>query len=175
MSAAETASVYIGIGSNLENPLQQLKAAVAALQAIPDTELASLSNIYQTAPVGPAGQPDYTNAAALLETTLTPEQLLDELQKIEQQQGRVREARWGPRTLDLDIILYSKMTIRTTRLSVPHIEMEKRNFVLVPLLDICPELILPNGKSLKTVTELAGNEGIKQSMTAAELIQQAGE
>lgn len=170
MSTAQPSHVYIGIGSNLEDPLEQLKAAVAALRAIPNTQLGSISNIYQTAPIGPTGQPDYTNAAALLETTLMPEALLDELQKIELNQGRVREVRWGPRTLDLDIILYAGMTIRTARLTVPHIEMENRNFVLIPLSDIAPELTLPNGKSLKKVTESAGNEGIKLSMTSDDFI-----
>lgn len=166
MSNSEVAKVYIGIGSNLENPLEQLKAATAALREIPGTRLVKLSNIYKTAPIGPAGQPDYTNAAALLETQLTPEALLDELQRIELDQGRVRKERWGPRTLDLDIILYAGMTIRTTRLTVPHIEMENRNFVLIPLLDLSPDLTLPNGKSLKAVTEQAGNEGIKLAVTA---------
>jgi 2-amino-4-hydroxy-6-hydroxymethyldihydropteridine diphosphokinase len=170
VSNTETAKVYIGIGSNLENPLEQLKAAAAALREIPSTKLCQISNIYQTAPIGPAGQPDYTNAAALLETQLTPEALLDELQRVELDQGRVRKERWGPRTLDLDIILYAGMTIRTTRLSVPHIEMENRNFVLIPLMDIDPELTLPNGKSLKIVTEQAGNKGIKLSIPANEFI-----
>jgi len=170
MSTAQSSRAYIGIGSNLENPLEQLKSAASALRSIPDTQLIAISNIYQTAPIGPAGQPDYTNAAALLETKLTPEVLLDELQKIELGQGRVREVRWGPRTLDLDIILYAGMTIRTARLNVPHIEMEKRNFVLIPLLDISPQLILPNGKSLKAVAEAADKEGIKQSMSSDEFI-----
>jgi len=170
VSNTESAKVYIGIGSNLENPLEQLKAAIAALREIPGTKLCQVSSIYQTAPIGPAGQPDYTNAAALLETLLTPEALLDELQRIELDQGRIRKERWGPRTLDLDIILYAGMTIRTARLTVPHIEMENRNFVLIPLMDIGPELTLPNGKSLKTVTEQAGNEGIKLSIPADEFI-----
>lgn len=170
MSNAQAAKVYIGIGSNLQNPLEQLKAAAVALREIPCTALCQLSNIYQTAPIGPAGQPDYTNAAALLETQLTPEALLDELQKIELDQGRERKERWGPRTLDLDIILYAGMTIRTARLTVPHIEMENRNFVLIPLLDINPALLLPNGKSLNTVAQLAGHDGIKQLMPADEFI-----
>lgn len=170
MSSTELAKVYIGIGSNLENPQEQLKSAVIALREIPGTSLCQLSNIYQTAPIGPAGQPDYTNAAALLETELTPEVLLDELQKIELDQGRVRKERWGPRTLDLDIILYAGMTIRTARLCVPHIEMENRNFVLIPLMDISPNLTLPNGKPLSEVTKQAGNEGIKLSITAEDFL-----
>lgn len=170
MSRTEMARTYIGIGSNLENPLEQLKAAVTALRSIPDTTLCQLSNIYQTAPIGPAGQPDYTNAAALLETALTPEALLNELQRIELNQGRVRKERWGARTLDLDIILYAGMTIRTARLSVPHIEMENRNFVLIPLLDITPKLTLPNGKTLAQVAEQAGNEGIKLAISADDFI-----
>lgn len=171
MNNPEAARVFIGIGSNLENPLQQLKAATIALREIPNTRLLGISNIYQTAPIGPAGQPDYTNAAALLESQLTPEALLDELQRIELDQGRIRKERWGPRTLDLDIILYAGMTIRTARLTVPHTEMENRNFVLIPLMDLAPDLVLPNGKSLASVTEKAGNEGIKLSMTADNFIQ----
>ena len=170
MNNTETAKVYIGIGSNLENPLEQLKAAVSALREIPQTSLTQISNIYQTAPIGPPGQPDYTNAAALLETSLTPEALLDELQRIELDQGRVRKERWGPRTLDLDIILYAGMTIRTARLTVPHIEMENRNFVLIPLSDISPDLMLPNGESLQVVTAAAGNEGIKLGISADDFI-----
>lgn len=170
MSSSELAKVYIGIGSNLETPMQQLKSAVAALRKIPDTTLCQLSNIYQTAPIGPAGQPDYTNAAALLETALTPEALLDELQKIELNQGRVRKERWGPRTLDLDIILYAGMTIRTTRLHVPHIEMENRNFVLIPLMDINPDLILPNGNTLSAAAQRAGDKGIRLAITAEEFL-----
>lgn len=170
MSHSELARVYIGIGSNLENPQQQLKSAVAALRKIPSTSLCQLSNIYQTAPIGPAGQPDYTNAAALLETALTPEALLDELQKIEQNQGRVRKERWGPRTLDLDIILYAGMTIRTARLSVPHVEMENRNFVLIPLMDINPDLVLPNGKPLSVLVQKAGDEGIRLAASAEEFL-----
>ena len=170
MSNTQSSHVYIGIGSNLESPLEQLKAAIAALREIPCTQLLTISNIYQTAPIGPAGQPDYTNAAALLESTLTPEALLDELQKIELDQGRVREVRWGPRTLDLDIILYAGMTIRTTRLTVPHVEMENRNFVLIPLMDISPELRLPSGKTLVEVTTLAGNEGIKLAISAEDFL-----
>jgi 2-amino-4-hydroxy-6-hydroxymethyldihydropteridine diphosphokinase len=169
MSSAQSSRAYIGIGSNLENPLQQLSAAVKSLRAIPETQLLALSHIYQTAPIGPADQPDYTNAAALLETGLTPEVLLDALQAIENQQGRVREVRWGPRTLDLDIILYADITIRTARLTVPHIEMENRNFVLIPLMDISPALTLPNGQSLKTVAEAAGSEGIKRLACDEEL------
>lgn len=169
MNTPASTCVYIGIGSNLENPLAQLKAALAALREIPLTSLRQLSNIYQTAPIGPAGQPDYTNAAALLETELTPEALLDELQRIENNQGRVRTVRWGPRTLDLDILLYGNMSIHTERLTVPHIEMENRNFVLIPLMDISPALVLPNGKALKKAAELAGNKGIKLVMTAEQL------
>jgi len=166
----ESARVYIGIGSNLENPLDQLRAATKALREIPDTQLLEFSNIYQTAPIGPPGQPDYTNAAALLGTRLTPEALLDELQRIELDQGRVRKERWGPRTLDLDIILYAGMTIRTARLIVPHVEMANRNFVLIPLMDISPNLTLPNGKSLAEVSKQAGKDGIKLALNADDFV-----
>jgi len=143
---------YIALGSNLGDPLAQLKAAVAALGRLPQSRLERLSNVYRSAAVGPGSQPDYLNAAALLQTALPPLPLLRALQEIETRQGRVRSRRWGARTLDLDLLLYGDLTIDTPKLQVPHPRMARRNFVLYPLLDISgPHLRLPDGTDLGTL------------------------
>jgi len=152
--------VFIGIGSNLEQPLQQVLSAFNALKSIPDTTLVGVSRLYRSAPVGPAGQPDYVNAAALLKTSLAPEALLDQLQAIELAQGRVRTIHWGPRTLDLDILLFGDLALDTPRLHVPHRELTRRNFVLYPLADLAPELVLPDGRSLQSLLQGCPPEGL---------------
>tara|TARA_B110000967_G_C18810263_1_gene523194 strand:+ start:417 stop:941 length:525 start_codon:yes stop_codon:yes gene_type:complete len=147
------ADVYIGLGSNKDGPQDQLHRALESLAAEPQIELVAVSDFYQTPPIGPS-QPDYTNAAAQLQTSLSPESLLDRLQSIEQQQDRVRTLRWGPRTLDLDILLFDKLVQDTERLTIPHPRMAERAFVLLPLADINPDLALPGGK---TVSQLLAN------------------
>lgn len=142
--------VYIGLGSNLAAPAQQLTAALKALAELPKTRLVSCSAYYSSAPLGPADQPRFTNAVALLETSLQPHQLLDHLQAIELKQGRQRKAeRWGPRTLDLDILLFGERIIDDARLSVPHYHMHARPFVLQPLAELCPtDFQLADGRLL---------------------------
>ena len=142
--------VYIGLGSNLAEPRQQLEAALAALAELPDSRLAATSSFYASDPLGPADQPRYVNAVAALETDLEPLALLDALQRIEQEQGRVRKAeRWGPRTLDLDILLFGERLLAEERLSVPHYHLHARAFVLYPLAEIAPpELVLADGRRL---------------------------
>jgi 2-amino-4-hydroxy-6-hydroxymethyldihydropteridine diphosphokinase len=135
--------VYIGLGSNMDRPQHQVTAALADLAHLPDTALLQASTLYRSAPVGPQDQPDFINAVASVETALTAEELLDALQQIEQQHGRVRTTHWGPRSLDLDILLYGNMSIRTPRLTIPHPEMARRCFVLEPLLEIDPEVEIP--------------------------------
>lgn len=143
---------YIAIGSNLASPLEQVNAAIQALGEIPQSRIVALSSFYRTPPLGPQDQPDYLNAAVALETTLAPEVLLDHTQRIELQQGRVRKAeRWGPRTLDLDIMLFGDAVINTERLTVPHYDMKNRGFMLWPLFEIAPELVFPDDSSLKTL------------------------
>ena len=143
---------YIAIGSNLASPLEQVNAAIQALGEIPQSRIVALSSFYRTPPLGPQDQPDYLNAAVALETALAPEVLLDHTQRIELQQGRVRKAeRWGPRTLDLDIMLFGNAVINTERLTVPHYDMKNRGFMLWPLFEIAPELVFPDGGSLKTL------------------------
>ncbi|EOA4404786.1 2-amino-4-hydroxy-6-hydroxymethyldihydropteridine diphosphokinase [Citrobacter amalonaticus] len=142
--------VYIALGSNLASPLEQVNAAVNAIGEIPESQIVAISSFYRTPPLGPQDQPDYLNAAVALETTLEPETLLDHTQRIELQQGRVRKAeRWGPRTLDLDIMLFGDRVINSERLTVPHYDMKNRGFMLWPLFEIAPDLHFPDGTSLQ--------------------------
>lgn len=138
------ALAYIGLGSNLEDPLAQVTRAFAELAALPETTLIESSPIYSSHAIGPE-QPDYINAVALLDTRLTPLTLLDALQAIEHAHQRVRIQHWGPRTLDLDLLLYGDLSIDEERLKVPHPYLTQRNFVLYPLADITPNLYLPDG------------------------------
>jgi 2-amino-4-hydroxy-6-hydroxymethyldihydropteridine diphosphokinase len=126
---------YIGLGSNLENPIEQVERALLALQSLPKTQFAGASKLYCTKPLGPVqDQPDFVNAVAALDTALSPDELLSELHRIEQQQGRQRTGeRWGPRTLDLDIILYGDLVLNTPTLTIPHPGLAERDFWLVPL------------------------------------------
>jgi len=141
---------YIAIGSNLASPLAQASAAIAALKTLPDSELVAHSSFWRTPPLGPQDQPDYLNAAVALETQLSPEALLDCTQRIELEQGRERKAeRWGPRTLDLDIMLFGGLTLDTPRLTVPHYDMKNRMFMLWPLYEIAPTLYFPDGETLQ--------------------------
>ncbi|AIX74799.1 MAG: 2-amino-4-hydroxy-6-hydroxymethyldihydropteridine diphosphokinase [Mixta calida] len=144
--------VYLALGSNLADPLHQVRNALDALAAIPQTQRAAVSAFYRTPPYGPPDQPDYLNAAVALDTQLSPEALLDHTQRIELEQGRVRKAeRWGPRTLDLDIMLFGDRVLRTPRLTVPHYDMLNRAFMLVPLLEIAPQARLPDGRYLADI------------------------
>ncbi len=149
--------VYIALGSNLASPLTQVNAAIESLGTIPDSQIVAVSGFYRTPPLGPQDQPDYLNAAVALETSLAPETLLDHTQRIELDQGRVRKAeRWGPRTLDLDIMLFGDETIATPRLTVPHYDMKNRGFMLWPLFEIAPELHFPDGETLASVLARLG-------------------
>lgn len=141
---------YIAIGSNLASPLEQVNAAVQAIGEIPDSRVVAVSSFYRTPPLGPQDQPDYLNAAVALETALAPDVLLSHTQRIELQQGRVRKAeRWGPRTLDLDIMLFGQEIIHTDTLTVPHYDMHNRGFMLWPLYEIAPSLRFPDGITLQ--------------------------
>ena len=140
---------YIGLGSNLESPIQQVSEALIELNQIPQTRLLQQSKLYRSDPVGPPGQPDYINAVALLETALEPLELLDALQSIENAHQRKRIQHWGPRTLDLDLLLYADQQIDLERLQVPHPHMTEREFVLYPLAEIAPKIKLPNGTTVQ--------------------------
>jgi 2-amino-4-hydroxy-6-hydroxymethyldihydropteridine diphosphokinase len=157
-------SAYIALGSNLCQPQSQLNTAVAALELLPDTELVRVSSVYRSAAVGPGAQPDYLNAVLLLATTLRPLALLAAMQHIEQQQGRVRDVAWGPRTLDLDLLLYGDLIITSLQLTVPHPRMQQRDFVLYPLREISDtNLVLPDGSDLDTLLQQCPGNGLAKT------------
>ncbi|WP_068547788.1 2-amino-4-hydroxy-6-hydroxymethyldihydropteridine diphosphokinase [Thalassotalea crassostreae] len=144
-----THKVYIGLGANLDNPSEQIKRAIKHLAKIEKTQLVKVSSLYGSKPMGPQDQPDYMNAVALIETELLPLELLDQLQRIELDFGRVRkEERWGARILDLDILLFDQQIIAHERLTVPHYGMKEREFVIYPLAEINDAETLPDGTSI---------------------------
>ncbi|EOU2464492.1 2-amino-4-hydroxy-6-hydroxymethyldihydropteridine diphosphokinase [Vibrio navarrensis] len=152
---------YIAIGSNLADPVAQANRAIAALKSLPNSELIAVSQLYSSTPMGPQNQPDYINAVAEIQTELTPLQLLDYTQAIELEQGRVRkEERWGPRTLDLDLLLYGNEVIDSERLTIPHYGMKEREFVLYPLAEIAPNLTLPDGTRLADLLTQVERNGL---------------
>lgn len=153
---------YLGLGANLGQPQQQLSWAVHQLSALPQCQLAAVSRLYRSKPAlgSPENQPDYTNAVVAVMTTLTPHQLLQQLQALENQAGRVRVERWGARVLDLDILLYAQDIIKTPDLIIPHRELCHRSFVVLPLLDICPTLTLPNGTKIASLATATVSDDI---------------
>ncbi|WP_111641064.1 2-amino-4-hydroxy-6-hydroxymethyldihydropteridine diphosphokinase [Marinimicrobium alkaliphilum] len=159
MTDAAPITAYIGLGSNLDNPHTQITRAFDALAVLPDSKLVARSPLYRSRAVGPP-QPDYINAVAALHTRLPALALLDALQGIEQAHRRVRKQHWGPRTLDLDLLLYGEHTLDLPRLSVPHPYLSERNFVLYPLADIAPTLVLPDGRSLAALLEHCDRDGL---------------
>ncbi|MDM8558867.1 2-amino-4-hydroxy-6-hydroxymethyldihydropteridine diphosphokinase [Candidatus Parabeggiatoa sp. HSG14] len=156
-------TVYIGLGSNLDNPIYQIQQALLALDTLPITSLSTHSALYQSTPLGPQNQPDYINAVAVLITKLPPLILLTELQTIENKQGRIRHIqRWGPRTLDLDILLYDNKQLQNTRLTLPHPGVYERAFVLYPLCECAPDLVLPDGQRVYDLMLRCSAIGIKR-------------
>lgn len=141
----------IGLGSNLGEPQQQLIDALHALDRLPALTLRHHSRLFSSAPIGPQDQPDFVNAAAAVDTTLAPLELLHTLQALELAAGRQRRRHWGERTLDLDILLLGDHTIASEELTVPHPQLTQRAFVLLPLLDIAPGGVLPDGTALDTL------------------------
>ncbi len=141
--------IYIGIGSNLDNPLHQVKTAIKSISGVANTAIQKTSSFYRSSPLGPANQPDFINVVIMLDTTLPPLQLLHCLQQIEQAQGRVRKVmRWGPRIIDLDILLYGQRVITDDKLTIPHYGLKDRPFFIYPLAEIQPDLVLPNGENM---------------------------
>jgi len=155
--------VYIGLGSNLAEPRQQLHSALQAIGALPHCQLLGVSSFYLSDPLGPADQPPYLNAVAELDCALAPLELLDALQAIERDQGRVRKAeRWGPRTLDLDILLFGQRLIDEPRLQVPHYHLHARAFVLYPLAELAPQLTLADGRQLSALLAACPFTGLQR-------------
>jgi 2-amino-4-hydroxy-6-hydroxymethyldihydropteridine diphosphokinase len=147
--------VYVGIGSNLQMPARQVDEAFDLLAEIPDSRLVGQSALYRSAPLGGIEQPDFVNAVAAMLTTLGPVEFLAELQGIEKRQGRERDGdRWGPRVLDLDLLVFGDLTIGQPGITVPHPGIAERNFVLLPLGEIAPDLVIPG---LGRVTDLPVN------------------
>ncbi|WP_409523749.1 2-amino-4-hydroxy-6-hydroxymethyldihydropteridine diphosphokinase [Nitrincola sp. MINF-07-Sa-05] len=147
---AEAVRCFIGLGSNLDNPTDQVMQALKELQDLPGISLMASSSLYRSDPMGPQDQPDYINAVAMLDTQLTPLALLDQLQTLEHAHQRIRLQHWGPRTLDLDLLLYGNQLITCERLTVPHPGLTERNFVLWPLAEIAPDLKFPDGSLIQT-------------------------
>jgi len=154
---------YVGLGSNMGEPSEQVIAAFEALAELPDSRLLARSPLYRSAPIGPGEQPWYVNAAAGLLTRRSPDQLLDDLLGLEREFGRRRDGqRWGPRTLDLDILLYGQLAMAEPRLVIPHPQLTNRNFVVYPLLRIAPYLQLPDGRKLSAIRHQLGSDGLEE-------------
>ena len=153
-------TAFIGLGSNIEPRSKYIERAVNLMNAHPQIKVTKVSSLYQTDPVGgPRGQGRYLNGAAEIRTSLAPHELLDALQAIEAELGRKRETFWGPRTIDLDILLYGDQIISTDRLLVPHPRMHERRFVLQGLAEIAPEVIHPMLEmTAQTILEAMGDE-----------------
>jgi len=154
--------VYLGLGSNLSDPEQQIRKAIVQIANITEIKISAMSSLYFSRPMGPQDQPDYMNAVIEIKTTLKPIALLDKLQAIENNAGRIRkENRWGARVLDLDMLLYNDENINTERLTVPHYGLQEREFVLIPLAEIDNRLILSNGKTVSTLAKNIASNGLK--------------
>jgi 2-amino-4-hydroxy-6-hydroxymethyldihydropteridine diphosphokinase len=156
-----TATAYVGLGSNLDDPPRRILDAFEALAAIPRTRVAHRSRLYRTPPWGKLDQPAFVNAVARLETALAPRELLDALQAIERRAGRARIERWGPRVLDLDLLLHGASVVDLPGLRLPHPNLHERAFVLVPLAEIAPGLHLPQGARIVDLLAAVDCSGIE--------------
>jgi 2-amino-4-hydroxy-6-hydroxymethyldihydropteridine diphosphokinase len=157
---ADLKMAYIGLGSNLNEPEQQLQRAFEELDGLPSTRLMGRSSLYRNPPMGAAVQPDYINAVARLETGLNPVGLLEALQQIEQAHDRRHDEHWGPRSLDLDLLLYDQEQINSDTLTVPHPGLTDRNFVLYPLAELDANLEIPGAEPLVTLLKSCSAEGL---------------
>jgi 2-amino-4-hydroxy-6-hydroxymethyldihydropteridine diphosphokinase len=154
---------YVGLGSNLDDPAGQVRAGLEALGRLSRTRLVASSALYRSPPMGPADQPDFVNAVAGLMTTLPAHELLAALQAIEDAHGRDRSGpRWGPRTLDLDLLLYGELELQTGTLTLPHPGLAVRAFVLVPLLELAPGLRLPGGAAIARLAASVDATGLSR-------------
>jgi len=162
-----TVRVYVGLGSNLEDPVAQVLEAVEELEMIPDSILASRSSLYRGKPMGVADQPDYVNAVVAMDTLLSAENFLQELTRIEDLQGRVRDGdKWGPRIIDLDLLMYGKQKINTPDLTVPHPGMHERDFVIIPLSELAGDVNIPGQGRLTALINKCENHSLRKLVTA---------
>jgi 2-amino-4-hydroxy-6-hydroxymethyldihydropteridine diphosphokinase len=160
--AAPRVTAYLGLGSNLAEPLWQLTRALQAIEEIRDVRLTRVSSFYETAPVGMVNQPNFVNAVAEIDTTLSPRALLAALLEIEAAQARVRTVKNGPRTLDLDILLYGDQRIHEEALAIPHPRMHQRAFVLVPLAEVRPDVMIPGHGTASALLAQCDCRGVRQ-------------
>jgi 2-amino-4-hydroxy-6-hydroxymethyldihydropteridine diphosphokinase len=153
-------TAYVALGANLEDPVAQVKAGIAALATLPRTQLKAQSSLYRTAPVGYADQPDFINAVAAVDTALGARELLDALLAIEIDHGRVREFANAPRTLDLDVLLYDDLRMHEDGSTIPHPRMHERAFVLAPLNEIAPDCVIPGRGKVSELLRAADSAGV---------------
>jgi 2-amino-4-hydroxy-6-hydroxymethyldihydropteridine diphosphokinase len=157
-----THQAFIAIGSNLQQPMQQVEKAFELLDELPETHIVRRSSLYRSAPVGYDNQPDFINAVAEISTMLTPQELLRELLAIETSQGRQRPFPNAPRVLDLDLLLYDDWMMETTELTLPHPRMHERSFVLYPLAEIAADLHIPGKGDIQTLLAAGADKTIEK-------------
>lgn len=157
--------VYLSLGSNAGDRRQMLERALARLEASGQVIVLRQSSLYETEPVGKTDQPWFYNLVAEIQTRLTPHELLDLAQAVERDLGRTRDVRWGPRTVDIDIVLYGGEQVSTPRLAVPHPEMARRRFVLLPLVEIAPDLALPDGRRVDALLRDLQDQEVRRVAT----------
>lgn len=160
------ARVYLSLGSNLEDRLAMLRSAEARLSATPGIRILRRSSTYETEPVGMIDQPWFLNQILEIETTLDPHVLLDAAQQVEASLGRIREVRWGARTIDIDLLLYDHETLASERLRIPHPELARRRFVLLPLAELNPHLRLPDGRAVLNLLRVLGDRQVVRRIAA---------
>ncbi len=150
--------VYIGLGSNQGDAIANLREALKLMEGINGLRIIAVSSLYLTEPLGHSDQPWFHNCVAAIDTELSPGQLLKKLQQIENTLGRVRTVRWGPRTIDLDILLYNELRLDSENLTIPHPRMAERAFVMVPLAEIAGQALFPDGRTAAEVRNSVGNK-----------------
>lgn len=163
-AAPRVRRAYLGLGSNLQDPYRQIQLAINDIRTFAQTQLVQASALYRTQAVGPIEQEDFINAVVAIDTALAPDALMARCLALEKQQGRIREHRWGPRIIDCDILWYEDTTLATPGLTLPHPEMPKRLFVLVPLAELAPDLLLSNGKRIVEQIAILQQQGVQKIM-----------
>ena len=159
----DDARAYVGLGSNLGDSVAQVRGGMAALAQLQQTRLEACSSLYRTAPVGRQDQPDFVNAVCRVRTRLAPGALMRRLLEVERAHGRVREGeQGGPRTLDLDLLLYGNEAIRSTELTVPHPRLQERAFVLYPLFELEPDLVIPGHGALRDLLAACAGQRVRK-------------
>ncbi len=152
-------NVFVGLGGNIGDPARRVRQAMLELASLPTTEVVAASSLYRTKPIGLENQPDFINAVVRLRTQLTPDALLGELQHVELRHGRIRREKNGPRTLDLDLLLYDDVVFDSSNMTIPHPRMHERVFVLLPLGEIAPHCIIPGHGPVRDLLSKLPNQG----------------